>query len=259
MKSDFELIQRKIGGNEDVHIYPVFDVHYKTAGYLGKEFESYLARIADDKNGYIVIGGDLLNNATKQSVSNCFDDLRPREAKRRISEMLFPYRDKILAAIPGNHERRNKDVDDCPIYDIMCKLDREELYRENAAFIKLRIGNPLGDGQKNPTYVIGAVHGDGGGSMTGSAVNKNERFGANFSGLDLLLVGHSHKPFITSPCRIVIDPHNNKISMKSYKVVCATSWLNYGGYALQKMLTPSSNAPQVITLCGNHKEVIAQM
>ena len=68
-----------------------------------------------------------MNNATKTSVSNVYaETMRPREQKRKLVEMLTPLRDKILVATPGNHERRSiRDVDEDPMYDIMCKLDLE--------------------------------------------------------------------------------------------------------------------------------------
>ena len=84
-------------------------------------------------------------------------------------------------------------------------------------------------------------------------------FGYSVDGADVIIVGHTHKPFITQPSKIYIDKHNNCVSVKPFKVVSTTSWLQYGGYAAQKMLTPSSHAVQTITLCGNKKEIIATM
>ena len=86
-----------------------------------------------------------------------------------LMRMLKPLRDRILCAVPGNHEGRSgKDADDCPIYDIMCKLDLEDFYRENIAFVKIGIGNPKGDGERNPTYALAIMHGAGGGIPPGN-------------------------------------------------------------------------------------------
>ena len=49
------------------------------------------------------------------------------------------------------------------------------------------------------------------------------------------------------------------LTVKPFKVISATSWLAYGGYAAQKMLTPSSFAPQVMTLKGDRKEIKVTM
>lgn len=47
--------------------------------------------------------------------------------------------------------------------------------------------------------------------------------------------------------------------MRPFKVVSTTSWLNFGGYAAQKMLLPSSHAVQTITLTGKRKEIVVTM
>ena len=123
----------------------------------------------------------------------------------------------------------------------------------------MQFGKQNGDGIKNPTYCFVVTHGAGGGMLTGGSVNRNERFGYVIDGMDCLIVGHTHKPFVTQPSKIKIDTHNNKVSVKPFKVVSSTSWLEYGGYAAQKMLIPSSHAPQIITVCGNHKEIKVTM
>ena len=95
--------------------------------------------------------------------------------------------------------------------------------------------------------------------MTGGAVNKAERFGYVLDGADALIVGHTHKPFQTMPGKIKIDPYNNIVSIKPFRVISVTSWLEWGGYAARKLLAPTSFAPQIITLCGNEKKITVQM
>lgn len=261
MLSDFEIITHHFPKNNDITIFPISDVHLGASEHMEKEWAEFCRMIEGNPNAYIILGGDLINNATRNSVSNVFEEtMRPREQKRVMAEMLTPLRDRILCSVSGNHERRSgKDADDDPTYDVMCKLDLEHLYRENMAFVKLRFGKKEADGNKNPTYMLVVTHGAGGGMLTGGAVNRNERFGYVIDGMDCLIVGHTHKPFVTQPSKIKIDPFNNKVDIKPFKVVSTTSWLNYGGYAAQKMLLPSSNAPQVITMRGNRKEIKVTM
>lgn len=260
MLNDFELIQHKFAENEDIHIIPISDVHLGAAEHMAKQWEQFCQEVLERPNTFITLGGDLINNATRNSVSNVFEEtMRPSEQKRRMAKMLEPLRDRILCAVSGNHERRSqKDADDEPTYDIMCKLDLEHLYRENMAFVKIQMGDVKKRRDINPTYLLVVTHGAGGGG-TGGAVNKNERFGYVIDGADCLIVGHTHKPFVTQPSKIFVDIHNNKISFKPFKVVSSTAWLDFGGYAAQKMLLPSSHAPQVITLCGNKKEIKVTM
>lgn len=260
MLSDFELITHHFPERNDIKIYPIRDVHLGAAEHLTREWELFCQRVKNEPNSYIILGGDLINNATRNSVSNIFEEtMRPREQKKVMVKMLEPLRDKILCAVSGNHERRNRDVDNDVTYDIMCKLDLEWLYRENIAFLKIQMGKQNGDGKKNPTYVLTVTHGSGGGILTGGAVNRNERFGYVLDGADALIVGHTHKPYVTQPAKLKIDPQNNRVSVKPFKVVSMTSWMTYGGYAAQKMLLPTSHAPQTIKLCGRRKEITVTM
>jgi hypothetical protein len=178
-----------------------------------------------------------------------------------MAEMLMPLRERILCAVPGNHEWRSaREVDEEATYDIMCKLDLEHLYRESVAFVKLQFGdNRKGHGSDNPTYVLAVTHGAGGGALTGSAVNRAERFGYVLDGVDALIVGHTHKPFVTAPEKLSVNAQNNTVVRRPFAVVNTTSWMAYGGYAARKMLQPSGFRPQVITLHGNRKEIDADM
>ena len=254
MLSDLTLITHHFPERKDIRIYPIADVHLGAAEHMTREWEQFCERVKDEQ-AYIILGGDLINNSTRNSVSNIFDEvMRPRDQKRLMVEMLKPIRDRILCMTTGNHERRNRDVDDDPSYDIACKLDIEDVYREKIAFLKIQIGNKELDGTRNPTYLLTVTHGAGGGMLTGGAVNRAERFAYVLDG-DALILGHTHKPFVTQPSKIKIDPHNNKVTLKPFKVISMTSWLQWGGYAAQKMLNPTSFCPQVITLCGTKKEI----
>ena len=175
-----------------------------------------------------------------------------------MAKMLEPLakEGRILCAVPGNHERRSlKDADDDPMYDIMTKLDIEHLYRPTTAYMKIQIGNVESDGRTNPTYCLAVNHGAGGGALTGSAVNRGERFGYAIDGLDCLILGHTHKPVHSQPGKIKVDAHNKRISIKPFKLVIASSWLSYGGYAAEKLLLPSTHAAQEIILRGNRKAI----
>jgi UDP-2,3-diacylglucosamine pyrophosphatase LpxH len=267
MLPDFELIKHDLQGGHDVTIIPVSDVHLGAAECMEQEFMEFIRMVADKPNVYLTLGGDLLNNATKSSVSNIYDEVyRPSEAKRMMAKLLEPVRDRILCAVGGNHERRSsKDVDDDITYDIMAKLDIENLYRENIAFLKLSLGLSQRDtgtrtsGFQRPTYCIAVTHGSGGGVLTGAGVNRNERFGYALDGVDALIVGHTHKPYTTQPGKISVDLKNDRVSVKPFRVISSTSWLEYSGYASAKMMLPTTHCLQTLVLRGDKKEIIVTM
>lgn len=261
MHNDFDMIVHKFTKPEDLHIRFISDVHLGAREHMEREWTDFCDHVLDDPNCYLILGGDMINNATRSSVSNIFDEtMRPREQKIVMTEMLKPLSKRILCGVPGNHEGRSgKDADDDPMYDILCKLNLEDLYRENMAFMKIHLGGKKGTSHANPTYILTVLHGAGGGIWTGAAVNRNERFAYTIDGTDALLVGHTHKPYVAQPGKIYIDPQNNKVSIKPLKIIVATSWMNYGGYAARKQMLPASHAPQTITLHGDKKLITVEM
>ena len=95
--------------------------------------------------------------------------------------------------------------------------------------------------------------------LTSGAVLRGERFGYALDGIDALIFGHTHKPFVTSPGKIFVDTRHNQISVKPFKVICMTSWLEASSYALQKMLLPTTHCLHTLTLCGTKKEMTVTM
>lgn len=261
MLPDFEMIVKKFPEKEDITIIPISDVHLGARECMEQQFIDFIDTIKGKPNVYVVLGGDLINNATRSSVSNIFEEtMRPSDQKKCMAKILEPIADRILCAVGGNHERRSgKDADDDPMYDILCKIDREEVYRENIAFLKIKFGKEGNNKEYNPAYTLAVTHGNGGGALTSGAVLRGERFGYAIEGMDALIMGHTHKPFVTTPGKIVIDPHNNMVTVKPFKVICMTSWLEWSGYPVQKMLLPTTHALQTLTLRGSKKEMAVTM
>lgn len=259
MLNDFEMITHHF--DAPITIFPISDVHYGALEHKGKEWLNFCKTIEETPNAYVILGGDLVNNNVRTcGFINPYDELvRPREQKKKMVEYLSPIKDRILCAVNGNHEARSIKDDDIDItYDIMAKLDIEDLYRPSMAFMKVSLGHRKADNTPIQSYTFAVTHGAGGGIYTGATVNRNERFGNVIEGLDCLIVGHTHKGTVSKPSKIVIDRKNDKVSMSYYTVISMVSWLNYGGYAMQKMLLPAHVAdPQKLKLHMNlhHKKV----
>lgn len=254
------MVVREVPHAREVKIYPISDVHYGSIACMEKEWYNFCGKVAKEENSYIILGGDLINNNTRSSVGSPFEDIvRPREQKKEMARFLAPLREKLLCAVGGNHERRSaKDCDDDPMYDILAKLDLEDIYRPNTAFLKIKIGKRGSEPNKaKVAYTFAVTHGSGGGMYTGASVNRNERFGTMCDGIDGLIVGHSHKGAVSKPSKIVVDSYNEVITIKPFVVVGTTAWQSWGGYAAQKMLQPAATDRQVLLLSGdkNNKQI----
>lgn len=260
MLSDFEVITHRILSNNDVTLWLIGDTHIGASEFNEKRFKRDISLIEADPNAKVVLIGDIINNGVKSSVSNVYEErMMPGAAKKYAAECLAPIKDKIICAVGGNHEMRSvKEVDDDPAYDIMCKLDIENLYRRNVAFVKLQFGNVRGDGKTNPTYTLLVTHGSGGGSTIGGSANKQQRTQETYEGIDIFIQGHTHKAMNFFPQRVIFDTRNNKISFRTITCVTAPSYLDYGGYAMRGGLRPYANVVSNIVLCGNKKNVITK-
>lgn len=254
IKNDFEVITKKIHTNKDVHLHVVGDLHAGAVEANLKGWEYFNQIILNDPMAYVIFSGDLMNNATKSSVSNCYEEvMRPRDQKIYLKEKLKPLAEsgKIIAMTSGNHENRSlKDADDSPMYDVAAKLDLEDIYRENLVLVQFLIGT-----NKNAnTYTVLVTHGDGGGALTGGGVNRFERFASQWDGIDVFYFGHTHKPFVTKPNKLVLDRNKKMAYQRNTIVMTIPSWMCYGGYALRKIMNPAHQAdpdqPMFLTLGG---------
>ncbi len=241
-----------------VTIYPIGDLHLGSIGCHEKEWAEFVSFIQNEPDSYVVVVGDMIDNSTRNSIANPFDQkYRPMEQKNILSEFLKPISDKILCAVRGNHEARTvKESDQDILYDVLCRLNIEDRYRAGTAFLYLQIGErPNGSKGSRPiqAYRIVVTHGTGGGKFAGSAINNQQRFGMVVD-CDVLITGHTHAPSITKPSRVIFDPVQREVTTQPFACVQCASWLAYSGYPLQKMLPPqtawSNDVPQRIELCG---------
>jgi len=255
MKSDFDMIVRRFPDRPDIKIYPIADVHLGAIECMEDKWEKFLSMIGKDKNAYLILAGDLITNVTKTSLGSPFEQrYRPREQKHMMIEYLKPVRDKILCMVGGNHEQRtDKDTDSSPAYDIAAKLDVEDLYRENIAFLKLGFGDTKADGIHNPTYTFAVAHGFGSSIYTTNAAMRAERFGMAIDGIDCMIAGHIHKPQEFPVAKYVVDKYNNKVTTKPFEVFICTSWMDNSGYAIRKMLQPVAFSLSHLELRGAKK------
>ena len=83
----------------------------------------------------------MMNNGIRSSVTDVYDEDFSFRAKIVVGERIKRNQRQDLCVVPGNHERRSKkESDDRPLYDVCCSYI-EDKYRDNAAFIIIRMGD----------------------------------------------------------------------------------------------------------------------
>jgi UDP-2,3-diacylglucosamine pyrophosphatase LpxH len=251
------LIRHELPRNySEIEIYPVSDVHVGDSNTDIKLFEDFLDFVIKEPNRYITLQGDLMNNALKSSVSNCYNEtMSPSQQKEYLIKKLRPVKDRILCFVPGNHEYRStKDADNKPIYDIALALEKEMYYRENGAFIKISFGKNRTTSNGLTTYVLYCTHGSGGGKATGGSINNLESYANSIDNVDIVIMGHVHRKASTKISKVVVDVHNNVIRQKDVLCFISPAWQDYGGYGMRHMFKPTSKGFSTIVLNGKQKE-----
>ncbi len=218
--------------------------------------------IKDCKQSYAICNGDLMNNATKTSVSDCYaESIPPMEQLQTLCELLEPIKDKILIITQGNHEARTYRNDGIDLTALMAKqLGIYDRYVREGGVLFLRLGECLHGRRdhrdnnlyRQVCYSIYVTHGSGGGKKVGGKANVLVDK-ASIVDADIYIIGHHHTPFVTRQSYFRTDLRNNAIAKVDKLFVCTASKLEYGGYGETFGFAPSSNEDPVIFLSGTKK------
>lgn len=256
MKSDFDMIMHRLSPDlKNIIVYPVSDLHDGDAYSNTRLWYRFKNHVLSQDNAFITIQGDMTNNALKNSKSNVYQATKsPREQKIWLRDELRDLRERILCIEPGNHESRStKETDDCLIYDIACQLNIEHLYRPNTAFINIKFGKRRSLDQP-ASFNIMAMHGSGGGGQTGASINKIARVANYYENVDIVIMGHVHRNAVERVQKLILNTKTGKVYTRDQLHVISAPFQEYGGYALNAMLSPSSTSRQPIELIAHSEE-----
>ena len=185
-------IEYKYG--DTIKIKPLFDVHYGNKNCDITALKNYLKE-NNDENTYILGGGDTLDSIIvpdkryRKSMDSTDSDSIIDDQIEGISEILLPYKDRIIGLARGNHER--VIIQKCgtnPIKRLCEKLDTKDL--GYSGLLKLRLS---GDGGGGRTVVIRYHHGWGGGSRTQGADLTKYSKDLLYWQADIFLYDHVHR------------------------------------------------------------------
>ena len=81
----------------NIEVLPLSDLHVGDVSFDRECFLRYIRYVEESPNRYILLNGDILNNATKSSVSDIYEEtLNPRDQIKETAIMLHPVRERIL-------------------------------------------------------------------------------------------------------------------------------------------------------------------
>lgn len=226
MKNDLEIITRVFPKSQDVlRVYAIGDVHVGSPEFDEQTIKKKIDIIRKDTYGVVCLCGDLGDYGLKNSKTNVYEaTMQPKEQQEYIYELFLPIKDKIVAAVAGNHEDRvTREIGLCPLYDLCVLWGIPEVYRENVAITKYVFGNYKSNQQI--VFVGLTTH--------GSSRNKHKKFIAGFDGVDFAISGHTHTPEYSPHGRIRVDRISGSIRHVPYKEIVVDANVSVGGYALK--------------------------
>lgn len=231
------------------------DLHLGSSKCSYPLIQERVARVKDNPNVYGIILGDLLNNSTRTSVGDVYEEpLSPMQQIQLAINTFEPVKDKILAVTSGNHERRSYKTDGVDLGWLFAReLDIEKVYNYCACLLFVRFGNEVRHCRKM-CYTIYLTHGDGqGGRTVGGKANGLQRRG-QIVNADIIVTGHTHAPIAFRDAFFEVDYRNSVVQKKEQLFVNASATLDYEEYAELYGMRPSSTKSPVIVLNGHKRQ-----
>lgn len=242
--------------NDILEIVPLADLHIGDPQCQMDLIKSEIKKIADTPNRYFVLDGDLLNTATKSSVSDVYTEtMTPMQELNAAVELFKPIKDKCLAICSGNHENRiSKETSISMMRLFARELELENIYADGSAILFLKFGQPKSRYDRHMVYTMLMSHGSGGGSKVGSKASKLSTM-SDIAVCDIYLIAHTHQPLSFKKSIYVCNHTNCTFRLVEQTFVNTASSLSYGGYGETAMYTPASNTYPVIRLHDRVKKV----
>lgn len=224
-----------------VNLYPIADIHIGSKHFQEKLFLEHINKIKNDKNGVVILNGDLINNAIKNSVSDIYSErLTPEEALEKLVLWLTPIKDKIIGATTGNHEWRTYKETGIDIVKHLCyRLGIADRYDPISNVIFLSFGKNRNRENVRNTFVIYHTHGSGGGRTTGAKANKVKNL-SSIIHADVYIHSHTHLPMVMKEDFIMTNVSNKGIKQVSRLFVNTNSNEGFGGYGERLGFAPAN-------------------
>lgn len=246
-------INLELGNNvSEIKIIPLGDFHIGDEFFKINDLKKVLKYVEKTENCYLILNGDLMNNALKSSKSDSYREKKSIEEQQdELIKLLWPVRNKILYMCQGNHEYRTSllaGIDPLRYVAKVLGLLDSDRYSDNSYIINLMFGK-----NKSPTalnqYIIYGIHGAGsGGRRMGATINAMENLTKICPNADLYIHSHTHVPLSYTDKCYLYNRHRHKIEEFTRTFVNTNSFLNYGGYAERFGYKMCDQAPLMITV-----------
>ena len=250
------------------------EIHTFADLHLGDRHTDYdliqrrIKDVEEKENAYCILNGDLLNNATKTSVSDSYaEEIPPMEQIQKAIKLFEPIQDKIMAITTGNHESRTYQKEGIDLIEVMARqMGLYSKFSKSGALLFIRFGEQK-RGMKESTgtgkvrkmcYTIYTTHGRGGGRKEGAKAIRLADM-ASIIDADIYIHSHTHLPMIMKQAFNRVDIQNSTYRCVNKLFVNTAATLDYGGYGEVYEFKPASKDNPIIFLNGTRKEMVARL
>ena len=251
-----KVIKRDLGQDfKKIKVLALSDFHIGDELCNLKLIRSVLDEVKNSNDTFIILNGDLIDNATKTSVGSVYQDngLTPMEQIVMLCDLLEPVKEHILCITNGNHELRTMKNDGVDIIRLVARqLGIEDRYAEGWWYLYLSFG--MTNKQRPMLYTLTGIHGYGGGRKNGGKINNLVEMSDKVVA-DIYVMGHTHTPIMTRNSIFIPDYQHKSLVKKDKYYLMTNSFLEYGGYGEQYGYTPSTTEHQEIELDGTKKGI----
>lgn len=231
----------------DIDLYIFADEHIGDPHCDMKYLKERINYVKDHDNVYAILDGDLMDNATKTSVSDTYiQEYNPQESMDMLVELFKPIKHKILAITSGNHEARTYKKEGIDIMkNVADRLGLINRYDPISTLLFLRFG--IGERNRRKLYTLYITHGAGGGRKEGAKAIRLADL-ASICDADIYIHAHTHLPLTMKEDFIRVSTSNSSISTVTKLFVNSSANLKYGGYGEALGCKPASLTKPVIHL-----------
>ena len=222
----------------DTFIFTLSDLHIGLGNleYI-EELVKFIKKIP---HAMIVIGGDLIDNPTRNSKGSVIECYAPPQEQIKLAvELLKPIKDKIVCIIgSGNHEQRTEK--DCYIsipQIIATMLEIPEKYVKEFAIGYFNIGKY--------SYIYANLH-----------KHRKQLDYYDYMNADVLVLEHTHEYNVIEKCQLFHNKYTKKTSVRSKYIInngsalAMPSYAKLAGYKMQPIGT------YVIELLAKERRII---
>lgn len=227
--------------HEDVLLLVLNDLHIGSPGCNIDKIIRALKEVKHMPNAYIILNGDLMNNANNLGKSSPLENNLSPMNEQKIIHTLFSdpiIKEKIICSTSGNHESgaRMKDSGLDSLGTPMASLGILDKYTRYMAQIVIKIKCPYSQtGYANCRVLV--RHGSGTSGKDGAILQRMYEMVKSFGNYDLIFQGHTHKNLMSIDDQIV---QNGKFSTikKPVSVINVPAFEESSQYAMESAYPP---------------------